>query len=111
VSKKTKPLLGHAFIFYGGLVILIASVLAYMNITIVWGGLNLTGHGSIFGGILGILIVIFSLVMYYVPKSKMYLGILVIILATLNMVLGYDIVALGSILVIIGGILDGFMGK
>jgi hypothetical protein len=108
---ETKPLYGMLLSLVGGLIILIASVLAAVNITIVFGSLNLIPYSGIFGFIWGILIIIFSILMYMKPKSKMYFGLLIIVFAIVNILAGYDIILIGSILALIGGLVGWFMGK
>jgi hypothetical protein len=108
---ETKPLYGMLLSLIGGLIILIASVLAAVNITIVYGSLNLIPYTGIFGFIWGLLIIIFSILMYMKPKSKMIFGLLIIVFAIVNILAGYDIILIGSILALIGGIVGWFMGK
>jgi hypothetical protein len=108
---ETKPLFGMLLSLIGGLIILIASILAAVNITIVFGSLNLLPYTGIFGFIWGLLIIIFSILMYMKPKSKMVFGLLIIIFAIVNILAGYDIILIGSILALIGGIVGWFMGK
>jgi hypothetical protein len=108
---ETKPLFGMLLGLIGGLIILIASILAAVNITIVFGSLNLLPYTGIFGFIWGLLIIIFSILMYMKPKSKMVFGLLIIIFAIVNILAGYDIILIGSILALIGGIVGWFMGK
>lgn len=76
-----------------------------------FGGLSLLAYGGAFAGIFGILIVIFSILMYMMPKNKMYWGLLIIIFAVLNILVGYDVIFVGSILALIGGFVGWFMGK
>ncbi|WXG44989.1 MAG: DUF6114 domain-containing protein [Promethearchaeati archaeon SRVP18_Atabeyarchaeia-1] len=108
---ETKPLFGMLLSLIGGLIILIASVLAAVNITIIFGSLNLIPYSGVFGAIWGILIIVFSLLMYMKPKSKMIFGLLIIVFAIVNILAGYDIVLIGSILALIGGLVGWFMGK
>jgi hypothetical protein len=108
---ETKPLFGMLLSLIGALVIIIASVLAAVNVTVIFGSLNLVPYAGIFAFIWGILIVVFSILMYMKPKSKMMFGLLIIIFAIVNIVAGYDIVFVGSILALIGGLVGWFMGK
>ncbi len=106
-----KPLFGFLLSFIGGLIIIIASILAAMSITIVYGSLNLIPYTGMFGFIWGLLIVIFSFLLYMKPKNKMYWGLLIVIFAIVNILFGYDIILIGSILALIGGLVGWFVGK
>jgi hypothetical protein len=115
-----KPLFGMLLSLIGGLIMLVVGVLAAMNIitgnfllgsSALFGGLNLLGYGGVFAFIFGILIVVFSILMYMKPKNKMYWGLLIVIFAVLNILLGYDVLFIGSILALIGGLIGWFMGK
>lgn len=108
---EKKPLFGMLLSFIGGLIIIIASILAAINITIVFGSLNLIPMTGIYAFVWGILIIIFSFLLFMKPKSKMYWGLLIIIFAIVNILLGYDIIFIGSILALIGGLVGWLMGK
>ena len=105
--------------FIGGLVIVIASAL---SVTFVFSGLGLLSTrvpATLFGLVFGIVIIICAILLYIVPEKarivyvrlRTRLGIGLIILPILNLLLGWDIAAIGSILAIIGGIVGGFLGK
>jgi hypothetical protein len=115
-----KPLFGMLLSFIGGLILLIVGIMLavtaisgnfLLGTSSVFGGLDLTGHGGIFGSIFGVVIIIFAILMYMMPKNKMIFGLLIIILAILNIVIGYDLLFVGSIVALIGGIVGWFMGK
>jgi hypothetical protein len=105
--------------FIGGLVIVIASAL---SVTFVFSGLGLLSthlSATLFGLILGIVIILCAILLYLVPEKtrlvyvrlRTRLGVGLIILPILNLLLGWDIAGIGSILAIIGGIVGGFLGK
>jgi hypothetical protein len=97
--------------FIGGLVMLIAGLL---SVIFIFGGLGLLGMtypATLIGDVMGILIILFAVLMYFMPKNKMIFGVIIIILAIVNVLIGWDIAGIGFILSIIGGIVGGFLGK
>jgi hypothetical protein len=111
LSKKAKPLYGMLLSVVGGIVILVASVLKLVGTSVIWGGLELlVGNGGLIGVIMGILIVAFALSKSYMPKYKNLFAILILILAILNILLGWDFLIVGSVLAIVGAIM-GYLGK
>ena len=105
--------------FIGGLVIVIASAL---NVTFVFSGLGLLSTrlpATMLGLVLGIVIILCAMLLYLVPEKtrivyvrlRTRLGVGLIILPIVNLLIGWDIVGIGSILTIIGGIVGGFLGK
>jgi hypothetical protein len=105
--------------FIGGLVIVIASAL---NVTFVFSGLGLLSTrlpATLLGLVFGIVIILCAILLYLVPEKtrlvyvrlRTRLGVGLIILPILNLLLGWDIAGIGSILAIIGGIVGGFLGK
>jgi hypothetical protein len=111
LSKKEKPLYGMLFSIVGGIIILLASALDLVGTSFIWGGLALiAGFAGVVGLVMGVLIILFAFMKSYMPKYKNLFAILILILAILNMLLGWDILVIGAILVIIGAIM-GYMGK
>jgi hypothetical protein len=115
-----KPLFGMLLSLIGGLIILIVGVLLSIGMVnqnflhgaaSVFGGLDLTGHGGIFAGVFGIVIIIFGILLYMMPKNKMIFGLVIIIVAILNIIIGYDLLFVGSIVALIGGIVGWYLGK
>jgi hypothetical protein len=91
-------------------------------VTFVFSGLGLLGTrlpGTLFGLVLGIVIILCGILLYLVPaKTRLVyvsmrtrLGVGLIILPIVNLLIGWDIAGIGSILAIIGGIVGGFLGK
>jgi hypothetical protein len=118
-SKTSKPLFGMLLAFIGGLVIVIASAL---SVTFVFSGLGLLSMrlpATLFGLVLGILIILCAILLYFVPektriiyvKARTRFGAALIILPVVNLLIGWDIAGIGFILTIIGGIVGGFKGK
>ena len=118
-SKTSKPLFGMLIAFIGGLVIVIASAL---SVTFVFSGLGLLSMrlpATLLGLVFGILIILFAMLLYFVPektriiyvKARTRLSIGLIVLAVLNLLIGWDIAGIGFVLTIIGGIVGGFLGK
>jgi hypothetical protein len=105
--------------FIGGLVIVIASAL---SVVFVFSGLGLlSAHfpATLIGLVMGILIILCAVLLYFVPESKTIIyvkartrfGVALIILPVVNFLIGWDIAGIGFILTIIGGIVGGFLGK
>jgi hypothetical protein len=97
--------------FIGGLVDLIGGLL---RVFIFFGSIGLLGMmdpATLIGAVMGIIIILFALLMYFMPKNKLIFGILLIVLAVVNMLIGWDIALLGFALTVIGGIVGGFLGK
>ena len=118
-SKTSKPLFGMLLAFIGGLVIVIASAL---SVTFVFSGLGLLSTrlpATMFGLVLGIVIILCAILLYLVPEKtrlvyvrfRTRLGVGLIILPVVNLLIGWDIAGIGSILAIVGGIVGGFLGK
>jgi hypothetical protein len=105
--------------FIGGLVIVIASAL---NVTFVFSGLGLLSTrlpATLLGLVLGVVIILLAILLYLVPEKTVIIyarartrfGVALIILPILNLLVGWDIAGIGSILAIVGGIVGGFLGK
>jgi hypothetical protein len=97
----------------GGIVILIGGLtvvhIFFWNLSIF--GFTYPFPTGDIGVIIGIIIILFALLMYFMPKNKKIFGILMIVLAIVNMIVGWDIALIGFVLTIVGGILGGFYGK
>jgi hypothetical protein len=105
--------------FIGGLVIVIASAL---SVTFVFSGFGLLSTrfpATMFGLVLGIVIILCAILLYLVPEKtriiyvrfRTRLGVGLIILPIVNLLIGWDVAGIGSVLAIIGGIVGGFLGK
>lgn len=95
-----KMSIGTILCLIGGIVMILAGVLAAVNITILWSGLGLMGHGGLLSPVFGILIVISAYMMMKGKKSfwPLLIGLMVIA----NIYLGYDIAFLGNAITILG---------
>jgi hypothetical protein len=97
--------------FIGGLVMIVGGLL---RVNIFFGSLGLLGMmdpATLIGAVMGILVILFAILLYFMPKNKMIFGIILIVLAIVNMLIGWDIALIGFALTIIGGIVGGFLGK
>lgn len=95
----------------GGIIILVASVLKLVGTYFTWGGLELlAGNAGLIGLVMGILIIAFALSKSYIPKYKNLFAILILILAILNILLGWDFIIFGALLAIVGAIL-AYLGR
>jgi hypothetical protein len=95
-----KMSIGILLCLIGGIVMILAGVLAMVNITILWRGLDLTNHGGIISPVFGIIIVI-SAYMSLKQKKPIW-SILIGLMVIANIYLGYDIAFLGNAITILG---------
>jgi len=79
---------------------IVAGVLAAVNVTILWRGLDLTGHGGLLSPIFGILIVVSAYMM--MKQKKVMWPLLIGLMVVANIYLGYDIAFLGNAIAILG---------
>jgi uncharacterized membrane protein (UPF0136 family) len=105
-----KPKYGFYISLIGGILMLIWGILGLAGVTVGY-SLLVGTLGSMVVGVMsviwGILILIFAYLMY---SGRRWGGIIIVILGILNIIVGFDLYFIWSIISIIGGLI-GYMGR
>ena len=104
-----KPRIGFYISLIGGILMLIWGILSLASVKL--GFSIMSSLGSMDLGILsviwGILVLIFAYLMY---GGRKWAAIIIVILGILNIIVGFDLYFIWSIITIIGGLV-GYMGR